>query len=123
MMSYSWPLLIVGLGGMINEVLNRILLDYRLPFSFEENKEQVGIFNANFKVAALVNIFIQVFRIGSMMHAMMRRRDQYIFQPTHFAYQFGMHEYAPDLRGRINKYDIERLKAHQRQRYKIDKAV
>jgi O-antigen/teichoic acid export membrane protein len=30
-----------------------------------ENKKQVGIFNANFKVAALVNIFIQVFRIGA----------------------------------------------------------
>lgn len=65
MMAYSWPLLIVGLGGMINEVLNRILLDYRLPYSFDENKKQVGIFNANFKVAALVNIFIQVFRIGA----------------------------------------------------------
>jgi O-antigen/teichoic acid export membrane protein len=65
MMAYSWPLLIVGLGGMINEVLNRILLDYRLPYSFSENKKQVGIFNANFKVAALVNIFIQVFRIGA----------------------------------------------------------
>ncbi|MBD0331499.1 MAG: polysaccharide biosynthesis C-terminal domain-containing protein [Chitinophagaceae bacterium] len=65
MMAYSWPLLIVGLGGMINEVLNRILLDYRLPYSFSENKRQVGIFNANFKVAALVNIFIQVFRIGA----------------------------------------------------------
>jgi O-antigen/teichoic acid export membrane protein len=65
MMAYSWPLLIVGLGGMVNEVLNRILLDYRLPFSFQENKKQVGIFNANFKVAALVNIFIQVFRIGA----------------------------------------------------------
>jgi O-antigen/teichoic acid export membrane protein len=65
MMAYSWPLLIVGLGGMINEVLNRILLDYRLPYSFNENKKQVGIFNANFKVAALVNIFIQVFRIGA----------------------------------------------------------
>jgi len=65
MMAYSWPLLIVGLGGMINEVLNRILLDYRLPYSFSENKRQVGIFNANFKVAALVNIFIQVFRTGA----------------------------------------------------------
>lgn len=65
MMVYSWPLLIVGLGGMINEVLNRILLDYRLPYSFERNKFEVGIFNANFKVAALVNIFIQVFRIGA----------------------------------------------------------
>jgi len=65
MLAYSWPLLIVGLGGMINEVLNRILLDYRLPYSFEENKMQVGIFNANWKVAALVNIFIQVFRMGA----------------------------------------------------------
>jgi O-antigen/teichoic acid export membrane protein len=65
MMIYSWPLLIVGLGGMVNEVLNRIMLDYRLPYSFDRNKFEVGIFNANLKVAALVNIFIQVFRIGA----------------------------------------------------------
>ncbi|HZF64637.1 MAG TPA: polysaccharide biosynthesis C-terminal domain-containing protein [Chitinophagaceae bacterium] len=65
MMAYSWPLLIVGLGGMINEVLNRIILDYRLPYSAEVNKTQVGILNANWKVAALVNIFIQVFRMGA----------------------------------------------------------
>jgi O-antigen/teichoic acid export membrane protein len=50
---------------MINEVLNRILLDYRLPFSEVKNKVQVGILNANWKVAALVNIFIQVFRMGA----------------------------------------------------------
>ncbi len=65
MLLYSWPLLIVGLGGMINEVLNRILLDYRLPYSFEQNKTEVGIFNANWKVAALVNMFILAFRTGA----------------------------------------------------------
>ena len=65
MMIYSWPLLLVGLGGMVNEVISRIMLDYRLPFSYEKNKTEVGIFNANMKVAALVNIFIQVFRIGA----------------------------------------------------------
>lgn len=65
MMLYSWPLLIVGLGGMVNEVISRIMLDYRLPYSFNRNKTEVGIFNANLKVAALVNIFIQVFRIGA----------------------------------------------------------
>lgn len=65
MMIYSWPLLLVGLGGMVNEVISRIMLDYRLPYSFEKNKTEVGIFNANLKVAALVNIFIQVFRIGA----------------------------------------------------------
>ncbi len=65
MLRYSWPLLIVGLGGMINEVINRILLDYRLPYSFERNKTEVGIFNANWKIAALVNMFILVFRTGA----------------------------------------------------------
>jgi O-antigen/teichoic acid export membrane protein len=65
MLAYSWPLLIVGLGGMINEVMSRILLDYRLPYSFEQNKTEVGIFNANWKVAALVNMFILAFRTGA----------------------------------------------------------
>ncbi len=45
MMIYSWPLLLVGLGGMVNEVISRIMLDYRLPFSYEKNKTEVGIFN------------------------------------------------------------------------------
>ena len=65
MMAYSWPLIIVGLGGMINEVLDRIMLDYRLPYSFSRNKREIGIYSANFKVAALVNILIQVFRTGA----------------------------------------------------------
>lgn len=65
MLAYAWPLLIVGLGGMVNEVMSRIMLDYRLPYSFERNKTEVGIFNANWKVAALVNMFILAFRTGA----------------------------------------------------------
>ena len=65
MLLYSWPLILVGLGGMINEVLNRILLDYRLPYNFIQNKREVGIFNANLKIAALLNIVIQAFRTGA----------------------------------------------------------
>jgi len=55
------------------------------------------------------HVLVQVFRVGSMMYPVMRRRHKDIFKPAHFMYQFGMHKYSPDLRGGINKNDIERV--------------
>ena len=64
-MLYSYPLIIVGLGGMINEMLSRLV--YRkilhLPAAVEE--KELGIFAANYKLAVLITIFIQVFRLAA----------------------------------------------------------
>lgn len=64
-MLYSYPLIIVGFGGMINEMLSRLV--YRkvldLPAAVEER--ELGIFGANYKLAVLITIFIQVFRLAA----------------------------------------------------------
>ena len=64
-MLYSYPLIIVGFGGMINEMLSRLV--YRkilqLPAAVEE--KELGIFAANYKLAVLITIFIQVFRLAA----------------------------------------------------------
>ena len=64
-MLYSYPLIIVGFGGMINEMLSRLV--YRkvldLPAAVEE--KELGIFGANYKLAVLITIFIQVFRLAA----------------------------------------------------------
>lgn len=65
MMIYSLPLLIVGLGAMINETFSRLMLKAWLPGSIEFKNEQVGIYNACYKLSLLITLFIQAFRMGA----------------------------------------------------------
>lgn len=64
-MIYSFPLIIVGFGGMINEMLSRLV--YQKVLHLKESVEQfeLGIFGANYKLAVLITIFIQIFRMGA----------------------------------------------------------
>ncbi|MBA7584077.1 hypothetical protein ES708_26030 [subsurface metagenome] len=64
MVIYSLPLLIAGLGGSINEALDKIILKHLLPDSGTAI-EQVGIYGANFKVAVIMTLFIQMFRYAA----------------------------------------------------------
>lgn len=61
MLVYSFPLLIAGLAGTVNEVIDRIMLRYRLPGDIDA-LEQIGIYGANIKIAVLMTLFIQMFR-------------------------------------------------------------
>ena len=62
---YSWPLLLVGTAGMVNEVLDRPMLKYLLPGSLEENAAKVGIYSTNYKLAIIMTLVIQAFRMGA----------------------------------------------------------
>jgi O-antigen/teichoic acid export membrane protein len=64
-MLYSYPLVIVGFGGMINEMLSRLVYSYVLHLPVLEEKRQLGIFGASYKVAVLITMFIQVFRMAA----------------------------------------------------------
>jgi O-antigen/teichoic acid export membrane protein len=61
---YTLPLLIAGFAGMINETLDRLLLKYLLPESVNA-MEQIGIYGANYKLAILMTLFIQMFRYAA----------------------------------------------------------
>jgi len=63
MFSYSFPILIVGITGMINQNVDKILLPKMLPASMEPMK-QLGIYGTAFKMAVLLNMFIQAFRFA-----------------------------------------------------------
>jgi len=65
MMIYSLPLLIAGMGGMINETFDRLMLRWWLPGSETYREEQVGIYNACYKLSILITLFIQAFRLGA----------------------------------------------------------
>ncbi|MCX8019820.1 MAG: oligosaccharide flippase family protein [Chitinophagaceae bacterium] len=62
---YSWPLTIVGFGGMINETIDRFMILKLYPGSSEQAFSQSGIYSANYKLAVIIVLFIQAFRLGA----------------------------------------------------------
>lgn len=65
MMVYALPMLIAGLGGMINETFDRLMLGWWLPGTSDFADEQRGIYNACYKLAILITLFVQAFRMGA----------------------------------------------------------
>lgn len=64
MLSYSWPLLIFGFAGIINETFDRIILRHMLPDNVDA-MAQLGIYGACYKVSILMTLFIQTFRYAA----------------------------------------------------------
>ena len=69
---YSFPILLVGIAGMINQNIDKILMPELIPAS-QKPMEQLGIYGANYKLAVLMNMFVQAFR--------------YSFEPFFFSQQ------------------------------------
>lgn len=71
MLIYTFPLLIVGLAGMVNEVWDKIIFKYLLtvPAGIENAESyvmgQLGIYGANYKLAVLMTLFVQMFRFAA----------------------------------------------------------
>ena len=64
MLSYTYPLIILGLAGMVNEVLDRLILQ-KLLVDKSEGQIAQGIYGACYKIAILMTIFIQAFRFAA----------------------------------------------------------
>jgi O-antigen/teichoic acid export membrane protein len=62
---YVLPLIPVGIAAIINETLDKPLLEWLLPGTKEENLAQVGIYAANYKLAALMTIITQGFNYAA----------------------------------------------------------
>ncbi len=65
MMIYSLPLVLAGMGGMINETFDRIMLRWWVPGTVTFKEEQVGVYNACYKLSILITLFVQAFRLGA----------------------------------------------------------
>ncbi len=63
MLSYSWPLLVGGIAGSLNEVLDKILL--RRLIGGAEGLATVGLYGAGYKVGVLMSLFIQMYRFAA----------------------------------------------------------
>jgi O-antigen/teichoic acid export membrane protein len=65
MLIYSLPLVISGLGFIINERLDILLLERFLPLPEEEANTQIGIYGGCYKLAILMSLFIQAYRFAA----------------------------------------------------------
>jgi len=65
MMIYAAPLIIVSFAGIVDEMFSRSMLKYLLPGTPQENLAEVGIFGANYKLAALITLFTQAYRYAA----------------------------------------------------------
>lgn len=63
MRAFAWPLAIAGLAGMVNETADRAVLKFLLPADVAD--AQLGIYGACYKLAVLITLFIQAFRMGA----------------------------------------------------------
>ena len=64
MLTYSIPLMVAALPGIINDFLDRILFRY-LDTNAEAWRSSLGIFQAAVKLSVIMNLFIQMFRFAA----------------------------------------------------------
>ena len=64
-MRYSAPLIIVGLGGMVNDVLSRLIYRHVVDLPKIQADHELGIFANIFRIALLITIMIQAFRMAA----------------------------------------------------------
>ena len=62
MLSYAWPLLIMGLAGQLNQAASQILFPYLYDGTTEEAHAQLGIYGACIKIAMIMVMITQAFR-------------------------------------------------------------
>ena len=88
MLSYAWPLLILGFAGMINETFDRFILKYLLPE--EVAKTQLGIYGQCYRIAMFMTIFTTAFK--------------YAAEP--FFFNHAKHEDSKKLNAMVMKYYV-----------------
>ena len=60
MLSYTWPLMLLSVVGILNQVADKILFPYLMPG--EEGRVQLGIYGACVKIAMIIALLTQAFR-------------------------------------------------------------
>ena len=62
MFKYSYPVLILGIAGILNQTLDKILYPYLVPG--KAGVQQLGIYSACFRIAMIMAMFTQAFRFA-----------------------------------------------------------
>ena len=75
MLSYSLPLLVLGLAGILNQVADKIIFPYVYPDAVEA-KVQLGIYGAASKIAMIMAMLTQAFRYAYEPFVFGKSRDK-----------------------------------------------
>ena len=59
MLSYSWPLLILGIAGVLSQNMGQMVMPYLFPDNKQAADTMVGIYSANMKIAIVMVMFTQ----------------------------------------------------------------
>ena len=62
MLSYSWPILILGIAGILNQTADKMLFPYL--YREADMKQQLAIYGAVFKIAMIMAMITQAFRFA-----------------------------------------------------------
>lgn len=93
MFRYSWPIMLMGLAGMTNEMYSRLTLMWWLPEGFYPGKDAsyaLGVFGACYKFSVIINVAVQAFR----------------FAAEPFFFSNATDKNSPELFARVNHYFI-----------------
>ena len=74
MLRYSLPLLVLGVAGIMNQTLDRILFPYL--YTGDDAQTQLGIYGACFKVAMIMMMFTQAFRYAYEPFVFAKHKDR-----------------------------------------------
>ena len=88
MLKYTWPLLIFGIVGILNQVLDKILFPFLYPCA--DMREQLGIYGACVKIAMIMAMITQAFR--------------YAYEP--FVFAGGKGEKSKESQALVMKYFV-----------------
>ena len=64
-MHYSYPLVIVGMGGIVNDMLSRLIYQHVVDLPEEQAKHELGVFANIIRLSILITIAIQAFRMAA----------------------------------------------------------
>ena len=87
---YSSPMIITGLGGMVNETMDRLMLVKWMPGGLEHAKLEQSIYSANYRLSIIITLFITAFRMAA--------------EPFFFSQAEDKH--APKLYARVMKWFV-----------------
>jgi O-antigen/teichoic acid export membrane protein len=77
-LSYGFPILIMGLAGTLNQMFDRTALKYLLPENFYPNRtaqEALGIYGSVYKLSVFMNLAVQAFRYAAEPFFFSRAED------------------------------------------------
>ena len=76
MLRYTWPLLVMGLAGQLNQAASQILFPYLYDGTPVEANTQLGIYGACIKIAMIMVMITQAFRFAYEPFVFGKAKDQ-----------------------------------------------